>query len=473
MTREELFRTLGEIDERYIDETVNDFNESYTLYYEEENGMSLWKKICLAAACLALVATAATVIFIRSRSHENITPPLSNASTSQNSTPSDSTSGASNPNDITPVFPDPDRVIEAPHPEWLDSFDYETEFFSKPDPNAEVFGGTEKDDSPLCTLNNKERRPNLFCYGGGKAYLSLYNKVYEYDPETNAAVPMFTAPAYDLNYKDGYLYYVLDTDYDLDSRNISSPEGPLFRCNIATGETKQLTAYDVGHLVVSDDGIYFMYTDYVDVEGLNGSGYIHMCRFDEETGECERIGVNNFSYIEYNGFTLGLYYESDENNHYAFEKDGKQYILPGNSRPNWDSICGDYYYFVAEIGHSLNRLNMLTGEIDLTIFDEIDYDGTKRLVCQDYTVFNNEIYYIDRETTLCRYDEETGSPVQYCSVAADGVDRTLAPRYLYTGGDSIYVLVGNTAGHGGYDGQCEFLRLTYNGTNMKVEQITL
>lgn len=477
MTREELFRALGEIDESFIEETVNDSLDSYTLVYEEDSSMAIWKKICLAAACFALVAAAAVVIFIRSRAHDGIIPPLSgnpvsdSAELSMPDSVSDNSSETSG-TDSLPPFPETDRVLDKPHPEWLEGFNYETDFYTKPDPNAEVFHGSEKDETPLCTINNKERLPNLFCYGNEKAYLSLYGKVYEYDPETDAAAPLFEGNAYDLNYKDGALYYVIDEKYDLDSRDVKSPAGCLFRYDLATGVTKQLTDYDVAHLVVAEHGIYFVYTDYFYVNGTDRQGYIHMCRFDEETGVCERL-YGNFSYIEYNGYNLIFCYENAENRYYAFEKDGVQYVLPDNADPNWDSICGDYYYFVAKVGHSLNRLNMLTGEIDITLYDDVSDDGTKRLVCQDYTVFDGDIYYINSETVLCRYNEETGESVPYYSVAVNGGDRTLAPRYLYTDGDSIYALLGSTVGSGGYDGKCRFARLTKKGNNLTVKSIAL
>ena len=43
MTREDFFRAFGEIDERFVEETVKDFENG--IFYEEGIGMSVWRKV--------------------------------------------------------------------------------------------------------------------------------------------------------------------------------------------------------------------------------------------------------------------------------------------------------------------------------------------------------------------------------------------------------------------------------------------
>lgn len=439
MMREDFFRALGEIDERFVEETVKDFENG--IFYEEGIGMSVWRKVCLAAACLALVAIGSLVIFIRSRSGGIPTPPLSGNTSDSISEASDSVSSD------TGGFTEINRTGK--YPEWLDDFDYNTDFYVKPNADIKPFTGSEKDDTPICTINNKDNYPNIFCYGGNMVYFYLRGSVYEYNPAENTTVKVFDGIAYNLNYRDGILYYIIDPDYKIKSRDIKNPSGQLWRYDLHTGEAKQLTEFDVSGLVVTDDGIYFLYIDRILNNGENG--YVHMCSLDEETGKCERL-YSNFSYIEYGGYRLKWLTDKDataENpSPFVLEKDGVQYAMPEGFFPNRDCIYGDDYYFIANIGHSLSRMNMLTGEITAQLYDKVVdddpiYDGAKWFVCADYTVLDGEIYYLNGSGLLCHYNEETGEAKEYrFQIPMNGVFQTVYMRYLYTDGKSIYAVTG-------------------------------
>lgn len=459
MTREDFFRAFGEINERFVEETVKDFENG--IFYEEGIGMSVWRKVCLAAACFALVAVGTLVIYIRSRSEGVPTPPLSGNPVL------DSISEVTDSSDDSYVF-GVYRWFK-----WLKNFDY-NDFYVEPNADIKPFGGFEKDDSPICTLNNKNSNPNVFCYGGGKIYFYLNGYVYEYDPSENKAVKLFEGIAYDLNYRDGMLYYVVDPEYKFNSRDVASPSGELFRYNLATKEPKQLTDFDVQQLVVTDDGIYFVYVDYIRDDGK--TGYVHMFTINEETGECERL-YTNFSYIEYGGYRLKLFVSKDatedDPSPFVFEKDGVQYAMPKGFNPNRDCICGDNYYFVANDGHALNRMDMLTGEITAEVYDEVDADGTKRLVCVDYTVLDGEMYYLDGSGMLWRYDEESGEAKSYSfELPVNGGLETVYMRYIYSDGGSIYAVTGSTNGPGGYNDP-GLVRIDKDGGNLKPYRIVL
>ncbi len=465
MTSEDFFRAFGEIDGRFVEETVEDFDGGF--FYGEGIGMSVWRKVCLAAACFTLIAVGAIVIYVRSRSGGVPVPPLSGNGVA------DSVSEVVDSSNDSAVFTEIKRT--GSYPKQLDDFDYNTDFYDEPNADAKPFKGLEKDDTPICTVNNKDNNPSVFCYGGGMVYFSLNGGVYEYDTSEKTVVRLFVGTAYDLNYRDGMLYYVSDPEYKFNSRDIKSPTGRLFRYDTATKETSQLTDFDVSNLVVTDDGIYFVYTDYFSVDG-NKQGYIHMFTLDEETGECVRL-YSNFSYIEYGGYRLkwSVYKDAsdDEPSPFVFEKDDVQYVMPEGFFPNRDCICGDDYYFIANTGHALSRMNMLTGEITAEIFDETDENGIKWLVCDDYTVLDGDICYIDRTGTLCRYNEESGESERFEFITSGNKGaETVSLRYLYTDGESIYAVTGKTSGPGGYD-EPRFARIEKSGNGLELHIIDL
>lgn len=467
MTRDDFFRALGEIDERFVEETVKDFEDG--IFYEEGIGVSVWRKVGLAAACLALVAIGSLVIFIRSRSGGIPTPPLSGI-VSENSISEVSDSVSSDIGGFTEI----NRTGK--YPEWLDDFDYETDFYVKPNADIKPFTGFEKDDTPINTLNNKDTYPNIFCYGGDMVYFYLDGSVYEYDPAKNTTAKVFDGIAYNLNYRDGMLYYIIDPVYKIKSRDIKSPSGQLWRYDLHTGEAKPLTEYDVSHLVVTDDGIYFYYGDAV----AENWTYLHICRLDEKTGECERLYAG-FSYIEYGGYRLKWLVNKDSTDEdpspFVFEKDGVQFAMPEGFFPNRDCVCGDNYYFIANIGHSLSRMNLLTGEITAQLYDEVHddddpiYDGAKWFVCEDYTVLDDEIYYLNGSGLLCWYDEETGEANKYrFEIPMNGSFQTVFMRYLYTDGKSIYAVTGQAGPT--YD-EPQFIRIDKTEKDFEIHHIEI
>lgn len=295
---------------------------------------------------------------------------------------------------------------------------------AKPEIDYETFRGVEKDETPINTVNCKEFRPSLFCYGGGNTFFSWDGKVYKHDGETTEV--LFGGDVYNLNYSDGVLYFIENDSYNVNDNNFVHIEGALCSYDLDEELYEIMTEFPVSQPVVNNGEIF--YTDYASAGDPEPTGIYCL----NKDGTSERL-YDNMSYIEYGGYLLKSDW-SDEERVY-FSRDDEALLLE-NVHPYWDCIVGDYYYYRSNTDRTLNRLSMLTGEIitlkpyELLYPDPLFDDEESAFVCQDYTVLNDEIYLIDDYSALRRYNEATDSYTQ--------INCEYAFRYIYADEENLY-----------------------------------
>lgn len=327
----------------------------------------------------------------------------------------------------------------------------------------EPFRGVEKDETPISTVNYKEFYPQIFCCDDDCVYFWWDGTVYKYDGETPE--PLFERNALCLNCFGGKLYFLENGGvYSFYSMNMPHNEGLLSCYDLTTGEIRQLTEFEIGSPIVTEDGIF--YTDYATVE--DGDGVVTgICRLDEETGQSERL-YDGMVYLEYSGFHLKHRFEAGDKA--IFFREDEEYLLE-NVLPYRDCMVGDYYYYQSDTDHSLNRLSMLTGEnvtlkpyqtyISDPVYDDpIDMDEFQ---CFDYTVLNDIIYFVDDHSGLRRYDESSDSCTR--------LESNCGFIYLYTDGKDLYAVGWDRSLMQMSPTYC-FIKLTLDGNTAEGEILT-
>lgn len=297
-------------------------------------------------------------------------------------------------------------------------------------PDYKPFNGFEQDENPLNTVNSKEFKPSVFCYNGDNVYFSWKGCVYEYIAKTETLNALFEANAYDLNYYDGYLYYIINDLYNVTSNDRVHISGNIYRYCLSTQTSEIIYDLPVSKLVVYNGDMYF--TDYAMVGDELPTGIF---KVDSENNSATRL-YNGWSYIEYNGFTLRFNVEEDGTKYYF--SDGNEKYLLENIETSGDCIVNNDYYYISVSDGSLNRLSMLNGEKTASLCysgDELPNEIKKRFSLSDYTVFNGEIYVAGSDMKLYRYDEITEEMTPY--------ESDCAFMYLFTDEKDIYAIVRN------------------------------
>lgn len=288
--------------------------------------------------------------------------------------------------------------------------------------NFEVFSGTDKDEAPLNTINNKEFSPSVFCYDNDTVYFSWKGSVYSYNETESALEKLFEANAYSLNYYNGKIYYIENNEYVI-SRDMTFVDGPLFCYDLKDGSNEKICDKNISMPVVCDNGIFYVkYSVYGDP--LPTGVY----KLNEESGLSERI-CNGFSYIEYNDLIYSYIPGDGENDKIRFYfSDDDTALLLDNIRSGKESLYGDDLYYISKDDGSLNRISMLTGENTARItynddffkayypdmaeeFTEQFASSDKKLSLSDYTVFKGEIWFYG--IGLNRYDESENRIISY------------------------------------------------------------
>ena len=239
---------------------------------------------------------------------------------------------------------------------------------------------------------------------------------------------MFEANAFDLIYRSGSLYYIVNDSYKLTRGDLVNISGIPYKYEISSGIITQLCDTPILKMVVSEDGIFW--TDYADE--TDDTNFTGICRLNEETGQSERL-YNGFSYIEYNGLQLKIETAGDGLEYMFFDENG-EYLLD-NVNPSADCIDGSNYYYVSMTDGTLNRISMLTGENTAHVRysdDMLPENSEKKFSYSDYTVLNDEIYFSNSALKLCRYDASAQTINEYSG--DDGF------MYLYSDGKNIYTV---------------------------------
>ena len=308
--------------------------------------------------------------------------------------------------------------------------------------NFEMFAGTEKDESPLKTINNKEFTPAVFCFDNDTVYFSWKGSVYSYNETDNTLEELFEANAYSLNYYNGKIYYIENDEYAI-SRDTTLVEGPLFCYDLTDKSVTKICDNDIAMPVVCDNGIFYVkYSVYGD--SLPTGVY----KLNEESGLSERV-CNGFSYIEYNDLIYSYIPSDGENDEIRFYfSDDDTALMLDNIRSRKESLLGDNLYYVSRNDGSLNRLSMLTGEntARITYNDEFfktyypdmaeeyiaQYASTeKKLTLSDYTVFRGEIWFYG--IGLNRYIESENEIISYSA--------NFLAHSLYSSNNAMYAVI--------------------------------
>ena len=265
-----------------------------------------------------------------------------------------------------------------------------------------LFKGLPKDEYPINTVNYKEFKPQIFCCEGNSVFFAWNGTVYIHDNE--GTKPLFEKSAYCLNCKNGKLFFVENNDYDIYSRDEVGAPGLIYCYDIASETEKQITDFSVPQFVVTDEGIF-----YSDFQEYGSSAVTGICYFDESTGRSERL-YDGINYIEYSEYRLK--YDWTDDAKVFFFNDSEEYLLEG-VLPYWGTVSGDYFYYRSGIDNSLNKMSLLNGNIVTLKPYKFELNGVltenadKQFSCADYTVLNDEIYFIDNTGSLRRYNEST------------------------------------------------------------------
>ena len=291
--------------------------------------------------------------------------------------------------------------------------------------NYEVFKGLPKSESTLNTVNCKDFRPSLLCYGDGYTFFSWNGVVYRHS-SSEITEPLFERNAYNLSYDDGKLYFIENDSYKVGGNDFVHIEGILYRYDIDKDVFEALTDYPVSMPIFNNGEIF--YTDYANADDpVPPTG---VCSIDKN-GTSKRL-YDGVKYIEYGEYRLKYDWSNEEK--VFFSHDDKDLLLE-NVHPYWDCINGDYYYYRSYTDGTLNRLSMLTGEVTTlktydSLYTDSLFEDEEKFICMDYTVFNNEIYFIDDRSALRKFDEKSDDCIQ--------IDCDYSFRYIFADDKKIY-----------------------------------
>lgn len=320
--------------------------------------------------------------------------------------------------------------------------------------NYEIFNGLPKSGSTLNTVNCKDFRPSLLCYEDGNTFFMWNGAVYRYNGEVTER--LFERNAYNLCYNKGKLYFIENNSYKVGGNDLVHIEGILYSYDLKNKVFNALTDYPVSMPIVSGDEIF--YTDYAAADDpIPPTGICRIC----ENGTSERL-YDGLKYIEYGEYRLKYNWSNDEK---VFFSQNDKALLLENIHPYWDCINGDYYYYLSQTDGTLNRLSMLTGEVTtLKPYESHNgdphFEDEEKFVCLDYTVLNNEIYFIDDCSALRKYDEKEDNCIQ--------IECEYAFKYIYADDKNIYG-VGCKREEESLEHTFYFIKLILNGNTAKGE----
>lgn len=243
------------------------------------------------------------------------------------------------------------------------------------------------------------------------------------------------------------LYFIENDRYDLNSIDRVKIDGILYRYDLNGGTIEALTDYPVSLPAVSSDGIF--YTDYRYADDPSGT-LTGICRI-AESGVPERL-YDGVKYLEYGGCRLKFDWSGEEKVYFSC---GDERLLLENVHPHNDCIVGDYYYYRSQEDNSLNRLSILSGELET-----LPNNTENGFVCQDHTVLNDEVYLIDHQSALRKYSFDTGD--------YSGIDCEYALRYIYADEKNLYG-VGCKREESSIKHTLHFIKLYLNGDTAESE----
>ncbi len=313
--------------------------------------------------------------------------------------------------------------------------------------NYEIFKGLPKSENILNTVNCKDFRPSLLCYGDGNTFFMWNGTVYRHDGEITEQ--LFERNAYNLSYDDGKLYFIENVGYNVGGKNYVHIEGILYCYDFNKEVFEALTDYPVSMPIVNNGKIFF--TDYATADNPNPPTGI--CRLNGN-GTFERL-YDGMNYIEYSGYSLKYDWTKEEKLYFS-NKDKN--LLLKDVHPYWACLVDDYYYYCSQIDGTLNRLSLITGEIKTlkpyeSHYTDLSSENEEEFICLDYTVLNKNIYFIDDCSTLRKYDEKSDDYIQ--------IDCEYAFRYLYADNKSIYGV--------GFERDEESINHTYHFIKLTIE----
>lgn len=307
----------------------------------------------------------------------------------------------------------------------------------------EIFKGLPKSGNPINTVNCKEFRPSLLCYGGENTFFMWDGTVYKHNGDTTEA--LFEKNAYNLNYNDGMLYFIENDRYDISGRDEVHIEGILYRYDLNKGALETLTDQPVSLPVIGGGGMF--YTNYATVGDPEPTGIYKI----NENGDPERL-YSGMKFIEYGDYRLKFDWSGEEKVYFSC---GDKALLLENVHPYWDCIVGDYYYYRSQVNNTLNRLSVLTGEIET-----LPNNTENGFFCIDYTILNDAVYLIGNRSELLKYNFETGD--------YNEINCKYAFRYIYTDETNIYG-VGCERKENSINKTFHFIKLTIDGDTAKGE----
>lgn len=236
---------------------------------------------------------------------------------------------------------------------------------------------TDMSFSPL--VNKKSFDNQLFCYDGrGNIYFAnpadnLY--LYVYDGEDcRAAAEM---PVCGLGYDGGYVYFLSGKAVNIEDD--IGPSGYPYRYDPRTGETKKLGEAQTESLTVIDGELY----------GLNFEADCYAYKYDSG----ERL-FNSF-YIQKTGDYfltcrpegngIAFYLENGDISHLFITED-----IPRNPVFSYGKC-----FYIDQNTHELKSVNLTDGSVNVYCSGGIG----------DFTLMGGDLYIIDSDQFLCRYDE--------------------------------------------------------------------
>ncbi len=261
-----------------------------------------------------------------------------------------------------------------------------------PSPIFPKFEGIDisEDGLKFSTLNNNNFYCQVFCYNEDIIYFSNPSdewKLYSYDGEN--LKKLTDIKAFSPNYFNGCIYFLSNSNFDIDSMNPQPKSGKLYKYDTQSGEVVKMSDISMFCLFVCESGIFYM-----DLAYNNNYSNVYNCiyKFDPESGE-STLDHKALSpqYIEGYNIVIEPSEGGDIDSDYFYfdyylEGKGEKIMIVSKIFSDADCIHNGFYYFWDFHSRSLYSINLQTGENTLLC------KNSKR----KYTICQNEVYGADQ-----------------------------------------------------------------------------